>query len=57
MQSPHAIWHEQSANGLLDVVFAVDKVNEIFKTATYPPKTFDVDDIPSDIWLCIFNLF
>jgi len=27
--SPHAIWHEESANGLLEIVFLADAVNEI----------------------------
>ena len=27
--SPHAIWHEESASGLLEIVFLADAVNEI----------------------------
>jgi hypothetical protein len=35
LQSPHAIWHEESANGLLEFFFMNDKMSEIFSTATY----------------------
>ena len=44
MQSPHSIWHEESANGLLECVFWVDKMNEILKKATYE-EIKDIDDI------------
>jgi hypothetical protein len=27
--SPHAIWHEESANGLLEIVFLTDAINGI----------------------------
>lgn len=29
--SPHAIWHEESANGLLEIVFLADGINHILK--------------------------
>jgi hypothetical protein len=27
--SPHSLWHEESANGLLELVFMADSVNNI----------------------------
>lgn len=30
--SAHALWHEESANGLLEIVFLADFVNSILKT-------------------------
>jgi len=31
--SPHALWHEQSANGLLDIVYIGNYMNYIIKEA------------------------
>jgi len=49
LQSPHALWHEESANGLLEVIFLGDKMNQIFKTATYGEKIANLDDIQSNL--------
>jgi hypothetical protein len=49
LQSPHAIWHEGSAIGLLEYFYMNDKMAEIFKTATYADPIEDLDDIKSDL--------
>jgi hypothetical protein len=33
--SPHALWHEESANGLLEIVFLCDNVNKILGRNKY----------------------
>jgi hypothetical protein len=30
--SPHALWHEESANGLLEIVFLADYVHGLLST-------------------------
>jgi len=39
--SPHALWHEESANGLLEIVFLGDFMNKILsKTKLESPEMF-----------------
>ena len=39
--SPHALWHEESANGLLEIVFLGDFMNKILsKTKIENPEMF-----------------
>jgi hypothetical protein len=39
--SPHALWHEESANGLLEIVFLGDFMNKILsKTKLENPEMF-----------------
>jgi len=39
--SPHALWHEESANGLLEIVFLGDFMNKILsKTKKANPEMF-----------------
>mgnify|MGYP006117485617 CR=1 FL=1 len=35
LHQAHAIWHEESANGLLDIVFLADYINHVLSKATY----------------------
>lgn len=32
--SPHALWHEESANGLLEIVYLADFINLVIKDRT-----------------------
>jgi len=39
--SPHSLWHEESANGLLEIVFIGDLMNKILtKTKVEHPEMF-----------------
>jgi hypothetical protein len=49
LSSPHAIWHEESAIGLLEIMFFADKLNEIFTTATYGKLIYNMDEIENDL--------
>ena len=42
--SPHSLWHEESANGLLELVFLSDFVNKILGDAkAKDPTSFDIE--------------
>lgn len=40
--SPHSLWHEQSANGLLELIYFGDYVNYVIKQSMYGnPQDFE----------------
>ena len=38
--SPHALWHEESANGLLEIVFLADYINHLLKESRIRYESF-----------------
>lgn len=43
--SPHALWHEQSANGLLDIVYVGDFMNSIIEQSLAGERDLDAFDM------------